>query len=278
MELPPLPDELSQLRRVLPEFVLPTVLLSVVDRDSAARSRLGGVPLLPPDFVWPLDGARPLDYLAQVDLAEVAPQDAGGLLPPEGILTFFYNLEEQPWGFDPAHASGWHVAYTPANASTVARELPDRKFALPEFKLEFQAGLSVPQTGSRAFERLRTAAALPRTAVGPYIEYAEGVTQHEAGQAHHRMLGHPLNVQGDMFLEAQLASHGIYCGNPDGYRSARAAELAPGADDWLLLLQLDTDDRVEIMWGDAGMIYYLIRRQDLAARDFSRVWLCLQCY
>jgi len=32
------------------------------------------------------------------------------------------------------------------------------------------------------------------------------------------------------------------------------------------------------MWGDSGMLYLWIRKQDLAVRDVSRTWLSLQCY
>lgn len=32
------------------------------------------------------------------------------------------------------------------------------------------------------------------------------------------------------------------------------------------------------MWGDAGMLYYWIRRQDLAQGNFDNVWMTMQCY
>jgi uncharacterized protein YwqG len=32
------------------------------------------------------------------------------------------------------------------------------------------------------------------------------------------------------------------------------------------------------MWGDAGIIYYWIKTEDLARRDFEAVWLILQCF
>lgn len=91
------------------------------------------------------------------------------------------------------------------------------------------------------------------------------------------MFGWPDLVQNPMQLECQLTSSGIYTGNPAGYRHPRAAELAPGAADWLLLLQLDSDDEIGWMWGDVGTIYYWIRRQDLAAARFDQVWMIFQC-
>ncbi len=49
-------------------------------------------------------------------------------------------------------------------------------------------------------------------------------------------------------------------------------------DDWILLLQLDTgagDFFADIH--DVGWLYFMIRRNDLANGDFSKVWFNEQC-
>jgi uncharacterized protein YwqG len=56
-----------------------------------------------------------------------------------------------------------------------------------------------------------------------------------------------------------------------------SAALENGRSDWLLLFQLDSDDAAKMMWGDAGRLYFWITKQDLARRDFSNVWMILQC-
>jgi uncharacterized protein YwqG len=93
----------------------------------------------------------------------------------------------------------------------------------------------------------------------------------------HRMFGWPDLIQNPMQLECQLASNDIDVGGPEGYRDPRVSELRSGADDWLLLLQVDTDDNVGWMWGGSGTIYYWIRKQDLLAARFDRAWMILQC-
>jgi uncharacterized protein YwqG len=50
-----------------------------------------------------------------------------------------------------------------------------------------------------------------------------------------------------------------------------------GAREWTLLAQIDTDDDAGFMWGDCGMLYFLIRPDDLAAKDFSQVAFTRQC-
>lgn len=92
----------------------------------------------------------------------------------------------------------------------------------------------------------------------------------------HHMLGHAMVLQNPMEIQAQLVSHGINTGwEPGKADQALAEQLAPGAEDWIPLLQLDSDGF--FMWGDMGAIYFWIRTQDLAARDFAKAWMILQC-
>lgn len=52
---------------------------------------------------------------------------------------------------------------------------------------------------------------------------------------------------------------------------------APEEETWLLLLQIDSDDDMGIMWGDVGVGGFFIRENDLKKCDFSRVlynWDC----
>lgn len=81
---------------------------------AVGASKFGGRPDVPADFVWPVFETdtreddqvkeRPLAFLAQFDCAQLAPLDPEGLLPKEGVLSFFYELESQRWGYDPKDA------------------------------------------------------------------------------------------------------------------------------------------------------------------------------
>ena len=39
----------------------------------------------------------------------------------------------------------------------------------------------------------------------------------------------------------------------------------------ILLLQIDTDDSLNIMWGDSGVANFFIKKEDLLNLDFSNV-------
>jgi len=79
----------------------------------SAASKFGGRADLPADFNWPSNKGRLLDFLLQINLADVHPFESQQLLPATGLLTFFYDLNDQPWGFDPAELEGFRVIYTP---------------------------------------------------------------------------------------------------------------------------------------------------------------------
>jgi uncharacterized protein YwqG len=81
-----------------------------------------------------------------------------------------------------------------------------------------------------------------------------------------------------MQLECQLVAHGLYCGDASGYEDPRAQALEPGATDWRLLLQIDSEEDAGMMWGDSGRIYYWMTRDALAGRRWDEAHMILQCY
>ncbi len=239
---------------------------------------------MPPSFDWPADKGRPLDFLLQVDFRDVAPHDSTGLFPCAGILTLFYNLKDQPWGYDPKDLGGYKVCFFPEGTGLEPRRPPDEEYALDVSAIRFWEAQSLPSFGSRGGARLY---AELQTALGAKPDYAEfwdlrrnfPLTDAPTPDGpKHRLGGYSANIQGDMQLEAQLVMNGLYCGNSSGYRDPRAKGLEASCEEWTLLLQLDSDDAANIMWGDAGRLYYWIRRADLARCDFSKVWMTLQCY
>jgi uncharacterized protein YwqG len=240
-------------------------------------SRFGGSPDVPEEFTWPVHRGRPLTFLAQFDLAEMA----APMLPAAGWLLFFYDVAEQPLGYDPIHAGGGRVIYLDVERDRLGRIAhPDVASAGGPFEpcaLSFGTapGLVDP------FDRLLEANGLEidEQHLDGYRAAAAALSGIGRLEPHHRLLGHPELLQGDMRGQCQLVSNGIYCGDPSGYQGEHAkALLADAASQWQLLLQLDTDEAgPDFLWGDFGRIYYWIRRTDLEARAFDKAWVILQC-
>ena len=238
--------------------------------DGDAGSRFGGTALLPGGQAWPATRAgRPLSFLAQVSTADIPVPSGVAVLPADTLLAFFYEAgEQQGWGFDPGDRQFSAVIPVPA-ADTVAVASPPQALAFPAYRMLPRPVTTIPDHGEPSLDELGADYAVVRRL------YADLDRDDKAPW--HRMFGWPDLVQNPMQLECQLASNGIYVGDGKGYRHPRAAELAPGAEDWLLLLQLDTDDKIGWMWGDTGTIYYWIRRQDLLAARFDQAWMIFQC-
>jgi uncharacterized protein YwqG len=235
-------------------------------------SKLGGRPDVPPGFSWPTFRGRPQSFIAQVNLSEVHALPGGAVLPSSGLLSFFYDSEQSVWGFDPKDRAGWAVLHSPAEVSVQRAPFPA---SLPEHA-RYAPSLLAPRLEStfapwESSDLVALGLSFDQAGV-----YSDAIPEPES-ELIHRLLGHPDPIQGDMQLEAQLAFHGLNCGDPSGYQDPRAESLGRGATDWRLLLQIDSDDDARMMWGDVGRLYYWIRRADLAGNRFDDVWLILQC-
>ena len=273
------------LERVYPDlktFLEPAIAFRLMKVETGqslnTKSHLGGKPDLPAGFQWPDHVGRPLDFLIQVNCAEIAGFEPQSWLPKAGLLSFFYDLEEQPWGSDPEDLTGFRVVYFKNISELDSHELPDQCKPIPNWALQFSPCLTAPSPWSRVYEKLQSQIAFTPEEEDIYfnfIEALDSIAYPKGGQ--HRLLGHSANIQGDMQLEAQLVTHGINCGDPEGYRSPKARQLEAGAEDWRLLLQLDSDRQALFTWGDAGMLYFWMRAEDLQSRSFDRAWMELQC-
>ena len=275
---------LSQIEDLLNEMSAPAIgfeLCRTAAESPPVSSKLGGNPDLPLGFDWPTNMERPLDFLMQVNLVDAHPFDAKRMLPLDGLLTFFYDLNDQPWGYDPNALDGFQVVYHSSTSDLRQHSLPNEKHRLAEHTLDFHFMETLPHYGSRAADRLLDRARLSVQEEEAYLglpAQMEGLyfTQEESGN--HRLLGHSANIQDDMQLEAQLVTNGLDCGNTSGYDDPRRPALESSADDWLLLLQLDSDPSAGLMWGDCGMLYWWIRREELAQQQFEHTWMTIQCH
>jgi len=264
---------MRDVRALAAPLAVPAV--QVVVADAPSRSHLGGAPALPRDVPWPEKNGSRLAFLARLSLAEVHRALPIPWLPEAGALLFFYDMDEQPWGFDPAHRGGWAVLLVPDPAA------PD---PAPPDVGSASAAPSFPHRNV-AFRRIDVLPSSQRPAVA-----ALGLSEREtdeferiAGEAHrnapaHQMSGFPSPVQGDdMEEECQLTSHGVYCGDARWRADPRTPGLAPGAADWRLLLQVDSVAGLRLLWGDLGRLYFWVEEPAARKGDFSNVWLVLQC-
>jgi uncharacterized protein YwqG len=250
----------------------------LVPVDSGAppgTTRLGGQPDLPVGTAWPRHMGEPLSFLLQVDLAEVRPHLTDADLPGTGLLSFFYDaVTQETWGFDPDDRGSWAVLHSPADGGWEPRAFPDD---LPE-EGRFQPVLlaAAPETTFPPWES-HDVSALGMDDSDYASVLGEGEDDEE--EPHHRVLGHPDPIQGDMQTQCQLASNGVFCGDAAGYRGARSRTLQRDAGRWRLLAQVDSsEDETGMAFGDEGRVYFWITENDLQAQRWEGVWTVVQCY
>jgi uncharacterized protein YwqG len=234
-------------------------------------SKLGGVPDLPVDVSWPEWKGLPQSFVAQFRLADLHDYDKENLLPAQGMLWFFYDAKQETYGEDPKDAGGWRVFYKEDASSlqhaTAPAKLP-KKSRFHACALAFSSELTLP------LEPQLVASGVEWTdedqeKYDAFLSTYPSADDH--AQIHNRLLGHSNTLQDDMRQQCQLVSNGFT--DPD---DPQAKKLLPGATEWNLLFQVDSDENANMQWASTGMLYYWIKKADLQERHFDSTWLVLQ--
>lgn len=266
---------LTRLLKDLDALAKPSIRLStnsaVEEAFAIGTSKVGGLPDLPADITWPEWKGTPQSFIAQLRMEDVQEYDINKVLPTNGMLWFFYDAKQETYGENPEDKGGWQVYFhedlTHLQRATAPTSLPQSS--------HFQAcGIS--------FSSEITLSQYPKLEITKFDWTEEEQKKYEDllatfpsaedhGQVHHRLLGNPDTIQDDMRVQCQLVSHGI-----KDETSPQASELSKTANEWQLLLQIDTDEEASMDWANNGMLYYWITATDLHKKHFENSWMILQ--
>jgi hypothetical protein len=230
-------EEQRRVRALIQSLERP--MLRLLPTDGAVFSKLGGQPEMPPDLAWPTDAQGPLAFVAQLDLAEVAAAGGPDWLPKAGALFFFF-FDDQ--------SDRMTVRFT-----NLAGDGPAKPPAPLEPEREFgERRVAFVRTMARPTDRWLGLHPLLRPATEDLYETYE---------PDHRVCGYPAEIQ----LECLPAA----CeGWPRKFDATQTG--------WRLLLQVDADDDLGMVWIDSGRIYVLVRETDALMGDFSKTRTFLQ--
>jgi uncharacterized protein YwqG len=280
----------------------PAIQITTHKDTSLSKSFFGGLPKVPKNFEWPywdstpsrldeikyaekkylecktdywkdqleksqkqlLEPLIPLTFLGQVHLDEVPRNVQFPNLPSSGILYFFCDCTLYPPGWRASSKGSCQVIYVEETSELQTLPFPNAMFEKfrddPWFRDDLVGHQSEDSRCSLSFT--------PQ--LSPSTTYFD--------EPKHLLFGDAMVIQEPMEEMCQLCFHGF-----DAYEYhmdsevAHLAHLREGVEDWQLLLQLDCDDNLDWEWGDAGMVYFWIRSQDLEQQNFSNVWWELQC-
>lgn len=265
---PPLPPELLEefkawfLAQRLPAIeLLPEPTLPVPPRGS----RLGGPALLLPEEGWPCDrDGFPMEFLAQLDLADCRALPG---YPQEGIIQFFIGRDEVHGAdFDDLLAGQFMVRWlapdtpvylapqpplTPAHEGSAGDYTPFDNDKLREQGIALRAR---PMTDGIEASNLAADARISALHASYDVTPLEDwlLTPEAERPMRHHTGGFPAFAQQDIRTDSRWA----------GY-------------DHVLLHLTSADDLV--YWGDTGEALFMIRSEDLARGDFSRVIYSWDC-
>ncbi len=267
---------------VLTSLARPAVTLC--HTESASSSHLGGVARLEQGDEWPLNGrGDPLALLCVLDLADLVGLETDLGLPAAGVVNFFYDYEEQPWGFRPADHAGWRVIWAdPTAAVPVAQPGGATGFVsiglegtqtltLPGWEEDSVASLFPPHSdrsskAERARERFFA------------VQDAWSAIVGDIPSPNHQVGGWPSLQQAPIWRECDLVSRGHPLGTAEDGEAAEPFRSRDREGEWGLLLQLDTDDDdADWMWGDVGTLYFAVQRPVAPASMPEGAWVVLQC-
>lgn len=259
----------------------PAIRLVPARSSEAPVALLGGTPNLPASHQWPSwEGVGPLTFIGELDLAVVAQFPLDITLPADGRLLFFYfdgsynNFAETVGYFEPASLVGARMIHVPAGTPSHPRQAPEELQVLPQIPFAGQEVVTFPN-----FEHPDLRAAFEATDVDykEWIEHpvcADAFTEEISGRHHgvqHQIGGYANNIQAPVEMEA---AWGVLGGD---VKAIDPAEAAVEAARWRPLFQVDSDDDLDVMWGDAGILYWLARPEDLNAGDLTQATFTWQC-
>lgn len=247
--------------------------IHIVRSDTPSRSHLGGIADLPAGLAWPEYEGSSLSLLAHLSLSHLHAAHQIEWLPTTGSLLFFYDVDRQPWGYDPHDRGSARVLHIPDSAAPPSHAENQPKKGTPTLPRQDVAFREI-----QVFPADRPCVRALDLSDEESDAFCNAADAAFGNKPHHQVAGYPGPIQTDnMEMECHLVMNGLYLGGLRGDDSARTEELCGRADRWVLLLQLDTDDDLGFIWGDCGRLYFWVEKEAARAGDFSNVWLILQC-
>jgi uncharacterized protein YwqG len=284
-------DGLQESIRIRPVGVDPAEL-------ALGASRFGGPADLPPGFVWPTWMAPlvtkanqkgppvysdpvvcKLHLIAQINLAELNGILSESPLPDRGMLYFFVDLRCQAWAPFSEGDNCSKVSYSDIDPKQLIRlENPPEAEGFPiqacklSFDAEFTFCSNLIPLCKFSFEKQGK----------DFFSYVTELQMALSGNSdralpRYRMLGHADILQDDPrgWLQSRWEGLARY----PAYNDPERLNVDTRAKDWVPLLQLDSPRNKPPgwMWGDMGMIYFYIRKQDLRERRFDQTRFHFEC-
>lgn len=235
------------------------------------ESKFLGQPYLPKGYRYPQDAdGKPLHFLAQINFSEVP-----RLLPfPEKGILQFYVAKNESFGLEFPEPS--NEPYNPNKLlqfQTTAKNF--RVLYFPDIIQDVDA-LQTGTDHEYEFSPIATESSLRFAIEKEYVPISDHAFEKLLGDEIFNRDGVFSDELWDAYTES-IDSSGCKIGGYAFFVQGDIREIVPEDEEWLLLLQLDYTEEVDIMWGDSGAGNFFIEKNALENVDFSKVlynWDC----
>ena len=235
------------------------ILPQAKQNTEAWESKFGGWPYLPKNMEVPTGkNGRPLYLLAQINFSEIPDLPP---FPSEGLLQFFIG-DDRLYGADskdPMKQENFHLRFFGSIKKNIPLIAPPSEF--PEIS---NFPISTKGSFPLKFELRHEAAPLTDHRIQNFLEedffarFGEG--KWEVMEAYSKLVhsgGHRLGGY-SFFTQTDPRENHI--------------------EQMEQLLQIDSDQSIQSMWGDMGAAHFFIKKEALERRDFSKVAYWWDCY
>lgn len=259
-----LPKEFKPYRKQIEDTVRPYIRVSLKkDSTKISQSKFLGNPYLPKSVEHPKDSkGKPMILLAQLNFGEMPALEH---MPAHGILQFFISAEDELSGLNcdsPTQQSDFRVLYHSEVMDDDSLLITDFSYldqlnmdCVPireELSLSFQIEYEPVSYRDFRFDEWLSELTKPDDNELDLGEFYNDTFTSDTG---HKIGGYPFFTQTDpRDYDQTLQEHEI------------------------LLLQIDSDDDMGILWGDSGVANFFIKKEDLKKLDFSNVVYNWDCY
>ena len=216
-----------------------------------------------------------LAFLGQLSLREIQAVAPMPGWPKEGILAFFYD-PAQIRGHRPTDRGHGRILFFPEDAPMRRLDYPEslgKKGRYPKRALTARCEWTLEKyVHSKKND-------IPFWKKKEYPELLEKLNADgpDAIGPVHRCGGHAQELEPLLRMQCQLVTNGInWFGISSASKNPRAMELGKSDGDWELVMQFDCETNLDWKWRSEGRIYFMARRQDIEAGDFSNSWAILQ--
>lgn len=260
-----LSPELEPFREKIESTVKPFIAIYPKKNEDLTwwQSHFGGLPYWPKDSEYPKDAqGYPLFLLAQINFEEV-PYLEG--FPQTGILQF-YIANDEIYGADfdnPTQSYGFRVIYFPTISKSEADLVTDFSFlSEPE---EYYSPLSGHPCSLQFKNKMAP------------VSLSDYQFDNFFGADFFEQFG---SKELDIFEEYadKFPEEGHKLGGYAYFTQMDPRPQMVEGEQYILLLQIDTDNSVGIMWGDSGVANFFIKQEDLEQLDFSKVLYNWDCH